>query len=112
MPLYDFECAPCAYYTEIKQGMHDPSVYECPHCNNNTLVRVIINAPSFMVRGEAKTIGQLADKNTRNMGTYEFQEKSEKDGIKKDPTDPRKAMHKKINSMTPEQKVNWIKNGD
>ena len=67
MPLYDFECTPCAYYTEIRQGIDDPSTHECPHCNQETLVKVFINSPSFFVRGEPNTIGQWADKNTRNM---------------------------------------------
>ncbi|HAT67296.1 MAG TPA: hypothetical protein DCS66_22325, partial [Flavobacteriaceae bacterium] len=60
MPLYDFECAPCAYYTEIRQDINDPSVYKCPHCNKKSLIKVFINPPAVFVRGESNTIGQLA----------------------------------------------------
>tara|TARA_R100000008_G_scaffold60547_1_gene38050 strand:- start:1784 stop:2125 length:342 start_codon:yes stop_codon:yes gene_type:complete len=113
MPLYDFECAPCAYYTEIRQGIDDPSTHECPHCNQETLVKVFINSPSFFVRGEPNTIGQWADKNTRNMGTYEKQDNDRKYHTNNNPEHRKKRdMHRKINSMTQKQKLKWIKEGD
>ena len=56
MPLYDFECAPCAYYTEIRQDINDPAVHQCPHCNEDTLIKVFINPPDVFVRGESNTI--------------------------------------------------------
>ena len=79
MPLYDFECKECKYYDEIRQAHDAPSILECPCCNKKALRKVFINAPAISVRGEANTIGQLADKNTRNMGHYEKQEKAAKD---------------------------------
>lgn len=114
MPLYDFECEPCAYYTEIRQGMGDPSVHDCPVCGQNTLKKVFINAPAIFVRGEPQTIGGLADRNTSKMGTYELQDKERKDrsnGL----TEEQKAKrerHQKITSMTPEQTTHWIKSGE
>jgi putative FmdB family regulatory protein len=81
MPLYDFECEPCAYYTEIRQGPEDPDVHLCPHCMNTTLRKVFINAPSISVVGEANTIGQLMDRNTKKMGKYEMQDKNRKNNI-------------------------------
>jgi putative FmdB family regulatory protein len=114
MPLYDFECTPCAYYTEITQSMQDPSVLECPVCGQPTLQKIYINPPQMFVRGEAKTVRQLAERNYKDMGFYEKSDKLAQDsqnGMTKEQTEKRK-LHQKITSMTPEQKVKWIKNGD
>ena len=113
MPLYDFECEPCAYYTEIRQGPYDPDVHLCPHCNSATLKKVFINAPSISVVGEANTIGQLMDRNTKKMGKYEMQDKNRKNNIHQDKeAQEKKQLRNKINKMTPEQKVRWIKEGN
>ena len=115
MPLYDFECEPCAYYEEIKQSMSSPSVLECPVCGQKTLVKIFISPPHISVRGEPTTIGQMADRNTKNLGTYERQDKTQEDkkgkGLTKEQKEKRK-QHQKITTMTPEQKVKWIKGGD
>jgi len=115
MPLYDFECEPCAYYTEIRQGVDESSVLECPVCGQKTLRKIFINAPHCYVRGESQTIGQLADRNAKKMGSYERQEKAEGDrkGTKltKEQSEKRK-LNQKLVSMTPEQKIKWIKEGD
>ena len=47
MPTYDFECESCAYYTEIKQGINDPSTHICPHCGSPTLVKILSTIPIF-----------------------------------------------------------------
>ena len=113
MPLYDFECSRCAYYTEIRQGVDEPSTHQCPHCGEDTLVKVFINSPAFFVRGEPNTVGQLADKNSRNMGTYEKQDKDHKNHTNNNPEHRKKRdTHRKINSMTQKQKLKWIKEGD
>ncbi len=113
MPLYDFECSECAYYTEIEQPMHAPSEHECPHCGKNSLVKVFINPPAMFVRGEPSTIGQLADRNTANMGRYELEDRKRENGIKTDKeAQQKKETHRKINAMTPEQKLKWIRKGD
>mgnify|MGYP003128221058 CR=1 FL=1 len=112
MPTYDFECSACAYYTEIVQKHNDPSVYECPHCNEESLRKIFINPPAMFVRGEPSTIGQLADRNTEKMGRYEMSDRKEKDGINKSREgQERRDMHKKINSMTETQKLKWIRDG-
>ena len=113
MPTYDFECQKCAYYTEIKQGIYDPAKHECPHCGEKSLVKVFINAPAMFVRGEPTTIGHQADRNTQNMGKYELEDKKNEHGIKSDKEETnRKDTHRKITSMTPQQKLKWIKEGD
>lgn len=113
MPLYDFECEPCAYYTEIRQGPEDSDVHLCPHCMDTTLRKVFINAPAISVVGEANTIGQLMDKNTKNMGRYEIEDRNKANNIHQDVEARKKREERrKINSMTPEQKMKWIKEGD
>ena len=114
MPLYDFECEPCAYYTEIRQGMSEPSLLKCPVCGQKTLKKIFINAPSVFVRGEPTTIGQQADRNTSKMGTYELQDKENKDNPNKMTAEDKanRDRHQKIVSMTPQQKTQWIKTGE
>ena len=115
MPTYDFECEPCAYYAEISQSVHEPSALKCPVCGEQTLRKIYINPPAMFVRGDAKSIGQLADKNARNMGFYEKQDRAIKDGVNQalnNEKNEKRKMHQKITSMTPEQKLKWIKEGD
>ena len=112
MPLYDFECEPCAYYTELRQKMNDPSLLKCPICEQETLQKVFINAPHTFVRGEAKTIGQLAEHNYKNMGFYEKQDRKIKDQLENSEVKNKRERHQKIISMTPEQQTKWIREGD
>tara|TARA_R100001377_G_C3157547_1_gene98554 strand:- start:305 stop:646 length:342 start_codon:yes stop_codon:yes gene_type:complete len=113
MPLYDFECKKCKYYGEVRQAYDAASIIECPCCNEKTLRKVFINAPSISVRGEPNTIGQLADRNTSKMGHYEKQEKHDKDKPKNNSdAQQRRNLNRKVNSMTPVEKLKWIKEGD
>jgi len=113
MPIYDFECQKCAYYTEITQRYNDPESHICPHCKKNTLVKIYINAPAMFVRGEPSTIGHRADRNTEKMGRYELEDKKKEHGMNKSSeAQETRGMHKKINGMTEKQKVKWIRDGD
>ena len=113
MPLYDFECEPCAYYTEIRQGPDDPDKQVCPLCEQETLKKVFINAPSISVIGEPSTVRHLADRNTKKMGKYEIEDKNKQNNaVQNTEASKAKALRRKINSMTQEQKVKWIEEGD
>ena len=115
MPLYDFECEPCCYYTEIKQAHDDPSVLKCPICHETTLNKVYINNPHTFVRGERKTIGQLADHNWKQMGYYEKEDRKIKDGLQDDiqkKKTEKRAHHHKLNSMSKEKQMRWIRDGE
>ena len=113
MPLYDFECEPCIYYTEVKQSVDAPDTLTCPLCNQSTLKKVFISPPYISIRGEPTTIGHLADRNTSKMGKYEKQDKEAQDTS---PTDQeslkKKETHRQINAMSPERKLKWIREGD
>tara|TARA_R110002167_G_scaffold255783_2_gene462149 strand:+ start:4577 stop:4933 length:357 start_codon:yes stop_codon:yes gene_type:complete len=115
MPTYDFECEPCNYQAEIVQGVNEPSVQVCPKCSKETFQKIFISFPNVFVKGEVKTIAQQAEKNTKNMGSYELEEKRFKDDLTKGVTDEHKAtrdQHKAIVSMTPQQQTHWIKTGE
>jgi putative FmdB family regulatory protein len=115
MPTYDFECEPCAYHTEIKQGFNDPGTHECPVCGQQTLKKIFITAPTVFVRGEPSTIGHLAERNTEKMSKTELDAKREGDKFQKKLTSEMKSkreMHRSIQSMTPEQQTHYIKTGE
>ena len=114
MPTYDFECEPCAYYTEIVQSFNDPSTHKCPHCGKNTLKKIFINPPTISIRGEPTTIASLADRNTEKMGHYELQDKTHKDmnNEKQKKTREHRELNRKINNMSQKEKVKWIREGD
>ncbi len=113
MPTYDFECRECGYSDEIFQRHDAPSTLNCPQCNKQAFSKIFVNPPVMFVKGEPTTIGHLADRNTKKMGRYELQDKKEEHGILKSREEQKKRdVHKKINSMTEKQKMDWIRNGD
>lgn len=75
MITYEYECGCCHHRFEIKQSIKDEPLKKCIACNQHMLERIIFGGGAAFVRQEASTIGQLADRNTKNMGTYEKQEK-------------------------------------
>lgn len=132
MIRYDYKCEDCGYEIEYTQSIKDSAFTKCPSCMSNSLKRVITLGPVF-VGQEAKTIGQLADRNTKSMGTYEKQSKRKAHEDSKNAA-RRKIMeekgleyiapegnrptpiygnvdHAKINAMTPAQKAKYILEG-
>jgi len=69
MPLIPYQCEACDHYFEITQGYHDKRKKKCPACKKNKLYQVFC-APTVSI---PKSVGSLADKNTREMGKYKFQ---------------------------------------
>ena len=113
MPTYDFECEPCAYYTEIFQDIHAPDTHQCPICEQETLKKVFINSPMVSIRGEPKTIGHLADRNTQKMGKYEKQDRDREANVELHQKNKQvSAQRNRINKMTQQQRIKWIKDGD
>ena len=113
MPTYDYECSNCGNKLEdIYQKITDNPLKKCSNCNKNTLERVIF-APHVYVRGEATTIGQLAERNSAKMGKLQVQEKTlkDKDSKKTALKEAKKEMHSKINKMNEAQKTRYIDNG-
>lgn len=57
MPIYEYECTPCAIIYEVLQGMDDAPLETCPKCG--AAVMRLISAPrisrhNFSSRTEAK----------------------------------------------------------
>lgn len=95
--------------------MSSSSEKECPECNAADAFKIVVLSAPYTSVKEAKTIQQQAEKNTRNMGTYELQEKRLKDQINNGVSQKHKETrerHKSIQSMTPRQQQHWIKTGE
>lgn len=102
MPNYEYACSACQHQFEIYQGVKDPVKKKCPECKKLRLERLI-----FPVMGQVKTIrtlGQLAEKNTKRAGS----------SLKNEANDRKVAAKEKIkeinqiNQMTEKQKIKYI----
>lgn len=113
MPRYDYECSACGHKMEdIYQDIKDSPLKKCANCKKHKLERVIF-APHVFVRGEPKTMGQLAERNSAKMGKLQVQEKTlqDKESKKEALKEAKREMHSKINSMSTSQKKRYIENG-
>ncbi len=84
----------------------------CPVCEQNTLKKVFLTAPSFFVRGEPTTIGQLSERNKDNAKQANDEIQKSVSGVMSKEAKEKREMYQKINSMTKEQKIQWIEKGD
>ena len=117
MPTYDYLCNECGCEFEQFHGFNKtPEPCEC----GSSDIKIVINqAPMGFVKGEPTTLGQLAESNTKNMGSYELSEKrarQEEGNLKKQK--PKNWVEKsgsatqsEINKMTKVQRANYIKDG-
>jgi len=113
MPTYDYGCNHCGFlWHDIKQSINDPPKKKCPKCSKMTLDRILFGGIHVFTRGEATTLGQLAEQNTKKMGHYELQDKRAKT---KEETDGGLKRYneeiKKIGKMNESQKQRYIDNG-
>jgi putative FmdB family regulatory protein len=113
MPKYDYGCNHCGFlWDDVVQSINDSPKKKCPKCNKMTLERLISGGLQPFVRGEATTLGQLAEQNTKKMGRYELQEKRAKN---KEDTDAGLKRHqeeiKQIGKMNETQKERYVDNG-
>lgn len=109
---YDYECRECEYAEEIIQSIHEESLTICPKCNSETFRRVINSAPAISVKNY-ETIGSLADRNWKEMGTYEKDSKVEKDGLDKI-AEKKEAQNKKtkLANLSEKGKKKYIETGE
>jgi len=136
MPTYDFQCLKCGKVHEVYRSFKDKlpqkvSDLDDPCCHGNCKVFQLINVPDFSVKAsssEVSTIGQLAERNSKKIGTEQMDKKMEeyktkkqktlklKEGMSLSPSPKRdkgKAdLLKKINNMTESQKQRYIKDGE
>lgn len=81
MPAYDYECRKCNYSEEIFQKMSDEPLTKCPKCKKKQFRRIITQITAFVK--DAKTLIQLAEKNTKKMGKYHLEDKIEENRLNK-----------------------------
>jgi|TARA_R110002020_G_scaffold194354_10_gene395158 putative FmdB family regulatory protein len=113
MPTYDYECRDCGHQVEEFQKFSEEPLSECPKCKKDTFRRVMLTPPQAFIKGEVKTVGQLADRNTEKMGRYELEDRRHADNMETHKKNKEaNAFRKKINSMTPAQQKRYIEKGD
>lgn len=61
MPIYEYQCQSCGEQTEILEKVNTPPTTECPHCQANTLRR-LVSAPSFHLKGSGWYATDFKDK--------------------------------------------------
>lgn len=115
MPTYDYLCNDCGFeFEQFHKFGETPDPCECGSSN----IKIVINQPPIgFVKGEAQTLGQLAEKNTKKMGRYELEDKrgyhnAEKKEKKKDWWEKSgSATKSEINKMSKTQKAKYIRDG-
>jgi len=50
MPVYEYECQACKFYTELMQKITDAPLAKCPSCGKRRLKR-LVSAPVFRLKG-------------------------------------------------------------
>lgn len=102
MPTYCYKCFSCEDKFEIYQAIKDPVKKKCIKCGKSNLERLI-----YPVMGRVKsikTLGQLAEKNTRQLGSsLDNEAEAKRISIK---TGTRELNE--ISRMTPAQKKKYI----
>lgn len=115
MPLYDYECKACGHkLNDVYQKMSEDSLCLCPSCGEEALERIIYGGIYASVK-EVKTIGQLAEKNWKDLGSYKRTEISSQQREKQTQNvfpEAGKASRKDIAKMTEQQKTNYIMTGE
>lgn len=113
--LYDYKCDNCSHeLIDVYQSIKDDPLLKCPSCGKDTLNRVIYGGLGSFMK-DAKTIGQLADRNWSKMGSYqksEIQAKQSKPQEESPFSFAGKASRKEINSMSEQQKQKYIMTGE
>lgn len=81
MPLIPYKCDNCEHEFELVQGYKDKRKKKCPNCNRKKLRQVFCEP---YIAGEIKSMGSLAEKNTREMGKYALEDKYRQDATERD----------------------------
>jgi putative FmdB family regulatory protein len=110
MPLHDYECTKCGkFFSDVYQKYEDDPLTKCEECGEESLQKIFA-APTFFVTQEAKTLGQLADRNSKKMGHREVQERDlkAKEKNKSAMSEAKKELYSNINKMNDTQKRKYI----
>ena len=111
MPTYDYACSECKEEFEVFHSIKEPLRKICPFCEKAGL-SVVLNEAPVIINKEIKTIGQLAEKNARELGKYGLQEKMAADGTfeRVEKREKREQLHT-ISKLSPERQRKFIETG-
>ena len=62
MPIYEYQCKNCGEKTELLQKISDKPATTCPHCQKDTLTR-LVSAAGFQLKGTGWYVTDFRDKN-------------------------------------------------
>jgi putative FmdB family regulatory protein len=80
LPDYVFVCPDCDHAEELTQSIHDDLPVRCPECDSDSYHQDYagsLAADFCFVRGEPRTIGQIAEANNKRMGPELVAKKTE-----------------------------------
>jgi len=108
MPEYVYKCLACDYkFSDIVLMKKYKKRKKCPECNKHKLERVLSSVSGF-AKGEATTLGQLAEQNAKKRGMVD-KEVDKKEKIWYHKTGD--ASSTDINKMTDDQKHQYVRTG-
>lgn len=111
MPTYHYACSECKEEFEVFHSIKEPLRKICPFCEKAGLA-VVLDEPPVIINKEVKTIGQLAEKNARELGKYGLQERMAKDGtVERIKQREQREQLQKIGKLSPEKKAKFIETG-
>jgi len=111
MPTYHYKCCQCKEEFETFHSIKEPLRKSCPFCDIEGL-EVVLDGPPVIINKEVKTIGQLAEKNAKNLGTYELQEKMATDGtVERIKKQEKRQELNKIAKLSPDKVTKYIETG-
>lgn len=130
--LYDYECEECGFLMEdVYQSIKEDAFTNCPKCKKESFNRIIYGGTYASVKKEPTTIGQLAERrfeeghttmpDGRQITRVEWnkadmvemaEKRSHEKRQRRQEKEAKQRLQKKINNMSPEQKRNYIINGE
>jgi putative FmdB family regulatory protein len=80
MPIYEYECENCKFYTELLQKISDPPLTKCPSCGKNKMKK-LVSAPVFRLKGGGwyETDFKSDNENKRNLAVEKEPESASTD---------------------------------
>lgn len=111
MPFYTWKCDACGNEFEVfssVQSFKDYSKTKCK-CGSKSIYQVY-GVPQGKIEGEYKTLGSLAEANTKKLSPDEYNRKCKQANFDKKARENHKFM-RKLARATPEQKEKYIHTG-
>lgn len=110
--IYHYRCnnEVCKTEFEIQQPITSSPLTFCEVCNTDSLER-IIHLPMAFIKGEPKTIGHLAHRNTEKLSSMQLSERAEIEKKNSPPKSADAAKLKKLAKLTDRQKETYVQTG-